>query len=156
MSNEKSLNSFNSKMLTMPKTTQETGAIVADEIDNGAGVVVVDVQQGVLIVYPKEALTDRPELAAESLPYLLSTFEITMYEDEYEAKTLHNAIPKEEKSDVLALFYNSDLEEEILCTDYQRISTKILRPTTVIACLRGTSNATEYRLRGIQIKTASS
>lgn len=145
MSEADDLSNFNPIRYTLPAVAQATAELVAELLEGQPDALVIDCTGKQIIVYPRGAAGDRPTITVDSLPGLLSTYEITMLPSSQD--TIEQLLASHDASTHVALFHHPALKGVEQCQTVPTLSSKILAPHFALLCTQD-SPQSEYRLTG--------
>lgn len=136
--------SFNPRSYAMPDVPQAVGELVVELLAQEPDAIVIDRPSLRILVYPKGSASDRPVMDADSLPSLLSSYEINMLPRSIADVT--ELLHSEPAETHVALFHHPALNEQITCQT-PHYSSKILAPHFLLLCIQDSSQSS-YRLIG--------
>lgn len=145
MSEVDDLSSFNPVRYALPAIAQATAELIAELLEGQPDAIVIDRIGRQIIVYPQGTAEDRPTVTVDSLPGLLSTYEITMLPSSQD--TIEQLLASQDTSTHVALFHHPSLKGVEQCQTVPTLSSKILAPNFALLCTQD-SPQSEYRLTG--------
>jgi hypothetical protein len=144
MSENNPLNNISPKVFPMPETHGALGQLIGELASEDPRAIIIDFFQAVIVMHPS-GVGGKPKLTEDSIPYLLTNFQIEMQSEEYDLSVIEETVKQKFPGCTLAL--NPEYKTTSFTTEV--IWSPIINQIALV--IQQKTSQSDWRIYGLQI-----